>query len=339
MAETYAAEEFKFREWTFVEDASGIVYCLGRNTADELYDAVAVYELMPNGEGSKLSLESDAPYKRIMYHGFPEEDEKLAKLRTEIRAGILGNMCLRDHCIYINPSGMSSADPNYRSIDLWLSSTDRRRAQYRESLERASEVIDSVGISLSDVELYGGATFGLVGKPDKQVDDIDLLLDVTSEELYESAKRLQSEYGWGDIDPVGILSDRRRILKAKRWSTSQIRLFDPTFLSIDLKIKRSSAEKSFWDGLPENYETKRFEGPLKVVDDTETFCISPALQCEDLAGDLRTVLFRGYPYIGCAVNRDKIFVRGTAIENSQFILVTQAREDLLVPDFTGVPIS
>jgi|GEM_PF-5496297 len=325
-------------EWTYHEDASGIVYCLGRNVEGSTYEAVGVYERNLNGGGVKQSLENDASYDRLMYHGFPEEDGKITKMRPEIRASLLGNMSTRDHCIFIDPTGMATVDPEYRSIDTWLRRTDRLTAPFRESLETAYAVMKQAGISLAGAELYGGVAYGLVGSPDKRVDDVDLLLKVDSAELHAGAQELQTAYEWSDIDPQSILSDRRRLLKAKRWSTSQIRIFDPEFLSIDLKVSRDPTQPSLWEELPDS-DPKGFEGRLHVVDDSEAYCISPAVRCEDEKGNERVVLFRGYPYIGCAIAGDTIKIRGRAFEDSPVVLVTQAAEDLLVPDFSKVPIS
>jgi hypothetical protein len=326
-------------EWTYHEDASGIVYCLGRNVGDNTYEAVGVYERALNGDGVKQSLESEASYNRLMYHGFPEEEGKLSKMRPEIRAALIGNTSLRDRCIFIDPSDMTTADKEYRSIDGWLARADRRTAPFRESLETACAVMEQAGISLVGAELYGGVAYGLVGERDKRVDDIDILLKVDSAELHAGAQELQTAYKWDDIDPQSILSKRRQLLKVKRWSTSQIRLFDPEFLSIDLKVSRDPDQPSLWDELPDRFDPKGFEGTLRVVDDSEAYCISPAVRCEDERGNERVVLFRGYPYIGCAIAGDTIKVRGNAIEDSSVVLVTQAAEDLLVPDFSKVPIS
>ena len=168
MTENIAATS-RLGEWTYHEDASGIVYCLGRNVEDSTYEAVGVYERNPNGGGVKQSLESDASYDRLMYHGFPEEEGKVTKMRPEIRTSLLGNMSTRDRCIFIDPTGMTTVDQEYRSIDTWLERGDRRTAPFRESLETACAVMKQAGISLDDAELYGGVAYGLVGRPDKRV--------------------------------------------------------------------------------------------------------------------------------------------------------------------------
>lgn len=329
----------RFEEWTYHEDNSGIVYCLGRNIEQGVYEAVAVYERSTDGQGLKHSLEGDAAYNRLMYHGFPEEDAKLERMRPETRAALIGNLSLRDRYIFVDPTDMVTADRNYRTIEAWLSSNDSRMSPFKQALETACTVMDRAGISMADAELYGGAAFGLVSKPDKLVDDVDLILKVGSQELYNGAQEMQQPIKWSDIDPNSILSERRQLLKAKRWSTSQIRIFDPEFLSIDLKAGRDPDQPSLWNEMPIETTVTRFKGDLRVVDDGEAYCISPAVLCEDEKGNQRTVLFRGYPYIGCAVRGDKISIQGSAFEGSNVILVTQSADDILIPDFSKVPIS
>jgi hypothetical protein len=325
-------------EWTFRESEEGVVYCLGRNTLASTQEAVAVYERMPAGQGSKSSLEDDATYNRIMYHGFPEEDEKLLKLQPHIRESIIGNLCLKDHCLYINPCNMAAKSAVYSSVEHWLNRNDAATAPFREALEKACITVAGLGISLSDIELYGGASYGLVGNPKKRVDDVDLLLNITSAELHEAASELITDYSWSEIDPQSVLSSRRMLLKAKRWSTSQVRLYDPELLSIDLKAKRISEKPTLWDDFSDAAELMPYEGTLTVVDDSETFCISPGIRCEDETGTERTVLFRGYPYIGCAIRGDSIKVKGMSSEDNGVVLVTQSSQDLLIPDFSKVPI-
>lgn len=329
----------QLEEWTYHEDDSGVVYCLGRNIDQNVYEAVAVYERSLDTGGLKRSLDSGGSYNRLMYHGFPEEDMKLENTRPNTRTALIGNLSLRDRCIFIDPTGMVTANPRYRTLDTWLFNDDSRMNPFRQALESACTTMERAGISVDGAELYGGAAYGLVSQPDKRVDDVDLILKVSSEELYAGAQEMQQPIKWRDIDPQSILSERRQKLKAKRWSTSQIRTFDPDFLSIDLKAARDPAQPSLWDQVPKDAVTREFEGELRVVDDSESYCISPAIICEDKKGNPRTVLFRGYPYIGCAVVGDTIAIRGSAYEGSDTIIVTQSSNDILIPDFSNVTIS
>ena len=328
----------QFEEWTFVEDEFGVVYCLGRNIEGSIHEAVAVYER--SDSGTKYKLDTLSSYKRVMYHGFPEENSRLDNLSQSSRASILGNMSLSNSCIFLDPSDMEFVDEAYKSVEDWLNTTDSRRAMFRQALEQACGIVQQIGLSLEGGRLYGGASFGLVGQPDKRVDDVDFLLDVSSAELYEATRRLQTPYTWDDIDPSSILSERRKLLKAKRWSTSQVRILEPDFLSIDLKVRRDPDADSLWDNLHHGVEPSEiFEAKLKIVDDSESYCTSPALSCEDAKGNELILLLRGYPYIGCALKDDIITVRGRKVEDSPVVLVTQSSDDLLIPDFSNVPIS
>lgn len=325
-------------EWTFTEDIAGVVYCLGKQVSENTHEAVAVYEYTPDGSGSKRSLVDDRTYNRIMYHGFPEELDRLQRLRPEIRNSLLGNLSLQDNALYINTLIGRSGNEIHQSIDYWLSQTEPAAQPFREALERTCIVAEKIGITLTTTRLYGGISFGLVGKPDKVVDDVDLLLSTSSEDLNAAAQELRTPYTWNEIDPNGILSKRRALLKAKRWSTSQIRLFEPSFLTIDLKAQRDDTTASLWEDLPAEAHFQPFSGELKVVDDVETYCISPAVRCEDKQGNIHSLLFRGYPYVGCAVKDDIVEVRGKIEHDSGTILVTQASDDILIPDFSNVPI-
>lgn len=326
------------KEWTFTEDPSGVVYCLGKQSEDTVHEAVAVYQHVLDGSGAKQSLTTGKTYDRIMYHGFPEERSKLQTLRPEIRDSILGKLSLQDHCIYIDSSNVATNNSVYTSIEHWRSRSDVATAQFREALERTCLIACEVGIQLACAQLYGGASFGLVGSTHKLVDDVDLLLSISSHDLYASAQELQTTYTWADIDPNSVLSSRRMLLKAKRWSTSQIRVLSPTFLTVDLKSKRRQDVPSMWEDLPAEPVFSRYDAELKVLDDREAYCISPAIKCEDRKGVIHTVLFRGYPYIGCAVENDIIAVRGNIDFDTGTVLVTQAAADDLVPDFSNVAL-
>ena len=318
-------------EWDFCEDEAGVVYCLGRNTDSYLHEAVAVYERADGGDGTKLSLDSRATYNRIMYHGFPEEQKKLDLLNPATRAALLGKMSLADSCLYVDPRNMSRPEIKYKSISHWLDRNDGDSEPFQRSLEIACNVLESAGVPLEKTELYGGASFGLVGALGKWVDDIDFLVEITSEQLLETVERFSKPYTWDEIDPTGILSDRRKVLKAKRWSTSQLRLHVPDFLSIDLKVKRAQNQKSLWD-CQSTQLVQSGELKLKVLDDSEAFSISPALLCEDKSGQERVVLLRGYPYVGTAIKHDVITVKGKMDDVGQLIVVSQSSEDILVPN-------
>ena len=321
----------QYNEWDFCEDDSGIVYCLGRSVAGDVHEAVAVYERAVDGAGTKQSLVSGNFYNRIMYHGFPEELTRLDALSLVTRESLLGRMSVADTCLYVDTKEMSRTDPQYSSVTHWLNCDDRASSPFQRSLEIACNVLESAGVSLDQAKLYGGASFGLVGAPDKWVDDVDFLLTISSEELLALVETFAKPYDWGEIDPNNILSDRRKTLKAKRWSTSQLRLYVPDFLSVDLKIARPTGAGTLWDRLTDEMTTA-CEVRLRVVDDKEAFSISPALVCEDAKGQEQTLLFRGYPYIGTAVKDDIITVRGRHAVDSATVIVSQSADDLLVPD-------
>lgn len=329
----------RFDEWTYHEDSSGIVYCLGRQATNGHYEAVATYNRVPNESGTKHSLISGLSYNRLMYHGFAEEDKKLDALSPDAKAQIIGHIALGEHCLFIEPATMQQVPREYRLVSSWLNSDDPRTAPFRRALSNALDILERAGISVANVSLYGGAAFGLVSDTSKAVDDIDVLLNITSVELEEAVKPLQTCYSWDDINPGNILSRNRMMLKAKRWSTSQLRLGSTDPLTIDLKIGRNPSQSSLWNHLPEQYEADEFEGELLVIDDKEAYCTSPAILCEDVSGNERIVLFRGYPYIGCAVRGDKILVRGNEVKETSIVLVSQSERDLLVPDFRNALIS
>lgn len=328
-------------EWTYHQDNLGVVYCLGRQVTDTAFEAVAAYERTDDGHGKKYSLETNTFYNRVMYHGLPEERLNLLTLSPKTRESVIQHQDPKDSRLLVTEQSISggAAPPMYRSIESWLDRTDRATAQYRQALTIACSAMEGAGVSLEGAHIYGGAAFGLISPDDQPVDDIDLLLQVDGRELYEGLKSLQTSYTWTEVDPLSSLSERRRVMKAKRWATSQVRMHVPHFMSIDLKTARRDEASNRWQSLPDGELPRRpFQGSLRVVDDSEAFCISPTLYCEDSKGEERLLLLQGYPYIGAAVKDDVITVRGAAYEGSSVIYVSQAEDDLLVPDFRNVPV-
>jgi len=174
----------------------------------------------------------------------------------------------------------------------------------------------------------------------KVVDDVDFVFRLANRgELDNAITELQSGYTWDEIDPFARLPKERQILKAKRWSTSQVRLAVPYPFSIDFKVGRDANHVSLWESLPQGTDTDRFVDELRVVDDTEALCTSPALRCEDRKGDERIVLMDGYQYVGSAVRGDVIGVAGSIYRDTNVVRVTQADTDSIVPDFRNVPMA
>ena len=328
-------------EWTYVQDELGIVYCLGRDTDQETSEAVATYYETSPELATKYGIDAGTHYRRFIYQGLPEERERLAQVeRPEVVERLLTQTSLSGVGLTINSCAVTPSNSRYSEVATWLHSKHPRAALFRAALNIAGMVLDRAGIAIEDLSLYGGAAFGVVNNTTKNVDDVDFVFNMQQrEELDGALTELKSEYTWNEIDPHGRLSPSRQLLKAKRWSTSQVRLAVPHPFSIDLKIRRDLGGASLWDYMPENVAMVRFSEKLKVVDDTEALCISPALRCEDKEGRERIVLLDGYQYIGCAVTGDEITVSGNRYIDSDVVWVTQVDGHGVVPDFRNVPIT
>lgn len=324
--------------WDYVEDEDGIVYCIGKQLSLDKYEAIAAYRRSRDGSGSKISLEGRITYDRLMLHGLPEEDEKLQQLDESMRRSLKNKHSSGNACFYIDPVNMTPAKRRYANPTTWITSTNPLMRPFAESLITALQTLESVLIAPEQIQLYGGSAFGLVAREPRVVDDIDLLLDVESSVINQYVHLHATPFTWHELDPAGTLSKRRLLLKAKRWSTSQVRLSVPYPLSIDLKLKRHMDIMSLWSRLPRSYKSKRFIGKITVTDNNEVFCISPALIGIDKNGIERIILIHGYPYIGCAMVGDVIEVRGVAIDGSSIILVSQSADDMILPDLSDVDV-
>ncbi len=336
-----ALAEQSAAEWTYRQDDLGIVYCLGRSIGTDTSEIVAAYYQTDREHSTKQTLDGDAEYRRLIYQGLPEERERLATVeRPEVVERLMGHTATMEPGIALRPSLLLPGDPQFRELSTWLSSEHPQAAAFQSALHIACMALSKAGVTIDELSLYGAASFGLVGTTNKVVDDVDVVFSVANlGELREAVDQLQAAYTWAEIDPYDRLPERRQQLKAKRWATSQIRLSEPYPLSIDVKVGRQPGAPSLWDAVPEHGCRNRYDGELRVIDDTEAFCTSPALRCEDRAGQERILLFEGYQYIGSAIAGDTIEVRGSAYLESPVVLVTQSERDSVVPDFRNVPIS
>ena len=325
-------------EWTYLQDDMGMVYGVGRKVADSKYEVVAVYQRSTDNTGYKTLLNTDISYERLMYHGIVEEKPRLSKLTAGMRSRLQSRLSKFDNCLYIDVRDENVTVLPKMTIDKWQADNTTTADSLRESLQIALHIVERFGISRDKIRLYGGPSIGLVHTSPKLVDDIDFLLDISSSELLELVRANKSSYTRAEIDPQQILSPHRRTLKAKRWSTSQIRLSKPYDLSIDLKIARKPGDVSLWDGFAAENMT-RCEMELEVIDDSEMFGISPAMRCVDKKGNIVTVLMNGYSYIGCAVVGDKVKIIGQLQESTSIILITQRSEDQVIVDMGSVPFS
>lgn len=327
-----------YREWDYVEDNNGVVYCLGRRLDDQMFEAIACYYRCQSSGGKKKKLDAASTYDRLMYHGRTEEIEKLATLPEVVRRSILKRVSSADSCIYLNPQTFTGTDSKYQRVDWWLQDDSESVRNFVASLRIALQSLSSHPSLTTNARVYGGAAFGLVHTAPTIVDDIDILLSTSASELKRYMASHQKAFTWHEVDPDGRLTTYNLMLKAKRWATSQVRLSEPFELSIDLKIARPKAMLSLWSDLPANSQGRRCTLRLEVTDDSEVFCISPALKGVDASGHEYTVLMEGYMYIGCAVNGDIIELAGSLLDNKSTVLVTQNKTDYVIPDLRDVPV-
>lgn len=329
-------------EWSYRRDDLGIVYCLGRAVTSHEHDVVAAYYQTDLEHATKQTLGGDDYYRRFVYQGLPEERDRLKAIeRPEVAARLAGlTPIIEQPGILLDPKCLKPSESHYRKVSSWLDAEQPRAQAFKSALQIACDQLLKAEVNIDDLSLYGAASFGLVGITDKTVEDIDIVFKASNiTELRELVNRLRTSFKWSEIDPFGRLAESRQLLKAKRWSTSQIRLIEPYPLTIDLKVGRQPGSCSLWNELPKFGETRQYEGWLRVVEDTEAFCTSPALLCEDRNGNTQTLLLEGYQYIGTAVAGDVIEISGDTYAESSVILVSQAGHHGLKPDFRNVPVT
>lgn len=332
--------EGSFREWSYMEDELGILYCLGRAVDSIRHEVVAAYYQSANEISTKQSLENDATYRRFVYQGLPEERDRMDTIeRPEVLEKLLAHTSIAETGIFLAPDTLTPGDNRYREVATWLESGHPKAGFFQDALQIGCSALLKAGVTLDQLVLYGAASYGLVAISSEPVDDIDLVFSTENiSELREAVNELQSPFTWSEIDPHGRLLRKRQLLKAKRWATSQIRLEEPYPMSIDLKVERQPGAPSLWDDLPEDAIRQPYSGVLRVIDDAEGYCTSPALRCEDKAGEERILLLEGYQYIGCSIMGDVISVSGDACVDSSVIVVTQSDEHNVMPDFSNVPV-
>jgi hypothetical protein len=327
-------------EWLYALDDLGIVYCTGRRIDEGVSETVATYYETSADLATKQLVDADVYYRRYIYQGLPEERERLAQVeRPEVVDRLLSRTSLGGVGISIEDAVLVPSNPRYSDVAQWTRNAHPRTAQFRTALAIAGAALERAEVNIEDLSLYGGAAFGVVNKTEKAVDDVDFVFSPQQRGALDNALGvLRSEYTWSDIDPFNRLPKERQLLKAKRWSTSQVRLDAPYPFSIDFKVRRNKNDATLWDSLPESTDTVRYLDTLKIIDDTEALCTSPALRGEDNKGNERIVLFDGYQYIGCAIAGDEITVSGSVYRDSNVVRVSQSDSDGVAPDFRNVPI-
>jgi len=332
------------QEWSYGEGSEGIVFCVGLSRNESEQEMVASYYRTNPEHATKSDLEGENFYRRFIYQGLPEERQKLEEIeRPEVVRALLSATEQGATDIVGSASDLEYSDEKYASPSYWMDLKSERSSNFQRALDTSIGVLSVAGVEIAKTRMYGAASFGLLSASDKLIDDIDIVIAQDRlEEFREAMTLLRTGFEWSEIDPHQRLPERRQIQKAKRWSTSQIRLTAPYPMSIDLKVARTSGSISLWDGLNTTpmIEQHRFDGSLRVIDDDEGYSTSPALTCEDQEGNPRSLLLRGYQYIGTAVAGDVVHVAGvTNLDDPTApILVTQSENDSLIPDMTSVDV-
>lgn len=333
------------QEWSYGEGPEGIIYCIGMSRSDDEQEMVASYYRTTPDLATKSDLGGDSFYRRFIYQGLPEERQKLHDVeRPNVVRALLAATGQNGTDIVGHASDLVYSDEKYTSPTYWLDLRSKRAGNFQKALEICTNVLLAAGVDIAQLRMYGAASFGLLSTPDKIVDDIDIVIKQGRLcEFRQAMDQLRTDVEWSEIDPHHRLPRNRQLQKAKRWSTSQIRLSNPYPLSIDLKVARTLGSPSLWNDLNiiPIVQQHRFAGRLKVINDDEGYSASPALVCEDNHGKQRSLLLRGYQYIGTAAAGDIVEVEGVTNYDDPCapILVTQSENDGLTPDMTSVKVT
>lgn len=328
-------------EWSYVLDENGVVYCRGRDFGNSKFDAVASYYQDKRNTGPKVELEGEQTYTRHIFQGLPEEYKTLSLIGdTAIKDALAQASDPQNPGLILSSRDVTEFDSRYRAVPFWLSTNIDKAKKLQESLGGLINLFVSFGIDTPRLCLYGSASFGLVDRTDKEIEDIDIVFpgDMIGE-MKVLVEELGTEFAWSEVDPLNRLAPARKLCKTKRWDTSQLRIpIDGRMTTVDLKVARSPESHSGWDNFVESENTPFF-GELSIVDDREAFSTSPVFLCEDRKGRILTLLADGYQYIGTAVQGDVITVIGNEYPDQSAVRVMQVAQHQIIPDFSKVKVN
>lgn len=328
-------------EWRYAEAAEGIIFCEGRDFGNGRIEAVAAYYQDKTNAGYKKELEGDRTYSRFIYQGHQEEQERLPGLPdrnlvdaylTRSNRQVPGLIIERDQLNYF--------DPKFRSVDFWLSAQSDGVKRFQDTLAAVVEKFEAFDVVKDGLLLYGSTSFGLVDRVEKPVEDVDIVFPISRvDEMKRLVASLSGPYGWDQIDPQGKLAPTRKLYKAKRWSTSQLRTnIAGTDLTVDLKVGRDISFTSGWADFVD-VDAHDYIGEVQVLDDTEGYSISPVLVCEDRKGRVLKVLAEGYQYIGTLIKGDVAILIGDLYPDQDIVRLDQSAKHQIIPDFSRVAVS
>ena len=230
------------REWSYANDNLGVTYCIGKELGNDRYEGVVAYYETTAKIAEKVSLDSGEYYKRLIYQGLPEEENRLYGIDDSQKISrIIGNQALDRSMLIIDAVEVNQFDEYFSNPYWWLSSKLASTEATAMAIDKALECFSST----SNLSLYGGSSFGLVDVVPKAVEDVDLLFTISEvDQLKQSITEYARPFYWSEVDPGHLLPYRRVLLKAKRWQTAQIRLSSPDPLTIDLKVARNDLKTS-----------------------------------------------------------------------------------------------
>lgn len=327
--------------FTYLKDQEGYIYYASgdNNLGADVIRSVLVYAPVPDGRATRYQLSSGTGYIKSVSHGYRSE---LPRMREElspegystIRGMLKKDSDSGDEFLALPVSRIAEVySPKASLTELLAGDVDGYSQTAIAKLNEAVEAFISQSIELGRLGLYGGLQCHLTRVGNKEIDDIDMLVDGL--DAYEGLVNLATgNVVRPETFPSFVAKNAiKRAVAIRRGQLSQFRLRGHPDTVVDARLLRTDQDRVDRPIVIPARGTRRsiaLEG-AEVISATESLSVPTRYDVRDRSGGNWSVVTNHYHHLGAAHTGDQVVVHGDTVDDGVIVLADPDRHHIYNP--------
>lgn len=325
--------------FTYFRDTYGFIFYAHKpQFINAVYGIRATLVYVPSEKGSRTCLLNDLAYEKVIFHGLSRElnlfnDSLPPATLDRLKDLMTSNPLLKEEFVFVPLSEIDYRYSSKLSLQKIVSGNHDLTGLSEDAYSKvvaAVKLLRDKGVPVEDIGLYGGLQCFMVRNSQKQINDVDLLVDGV--EHYPVICELSKG---NTVNPYKLAANTRQNKKAvqaavRRGELSQFLLsgYDQTLCDVRILRKRSDLnsypEASQNNNPWSDSETVTIKG-ARVTRANESLSLPYCFEVETSEGKVMTISGRYYEFIGAATIGDEIEARGLQINDYNLVLTDADR--------------
>jgi predicted nucleotidyltransferase len=317
-------------------------YSSGNNSLEsEAMRSVLVYTPASSAQVTRFQGSTDRGYIKTLSHGYHSELPRLAQELPPDRYAKIADMFQRDSFTGDEWLAVPSRHVTevYKPKDALVGLLEGVTKEYSETsidkLRSAVNVFSSQGIEVGRLGLYGGLQCGLTHVGNKEINDVDLLVDRL--ESYENVVELsKGNKVRPETFPAFIAGNAiKRAVAMRRGQLSQFRLVDYPDTVVDIRLLRvgnnSSGTLAIASQSTQPSKGIRLSNAL-IVGAAESLSVPARYEVQSAVGERWSVITNQYHHLGAASVGDQVSIRGGVVQRDTIMLTQPEHHHIYMPE-------